>query len=90
MRPSECLLKICEDFWVAGIEEQNFPRIFWWLAVKFFVHLKPSLLRLDVGQAEGVESLLVFGRDVVMLSFEMPKEEKCVEFNRGEEKINGW
>ena len=53
------------------------------------MHLKPSLLRLDVGQAEGVESLLVFGRDVVMLSFEMPKEEKCVEFNRGEEKING-
>ena len=38
------------------------------------MHLDPSLFRLDVGQAEGVEGVLVIGGNVVMMILEMSKK----------------
>ena len=37
------------------------------------MHLHPGLLGLDVGQAEGVERLLVLGGDVVVLRLVVPE-----------------
>ena len=71
--PSKGLLEIRERLRVSRVEEQNLARIFGRLPVELLVHLHPGLLGLDVGQAEGVERLLVLGGDVVVLRLVVPE-----------------
>ena len=72
MLPPKGLLQIFEDFRIGGVEKQNFSRIFWRFSVELFVNFDPGLLRLDVGQAQCVEGVLVFSRHVVMVRLKMP------------------